>query len=225
MEVLLEDLVVSLAHLLDELLAVVLGLVEHVGRNLADDVVGAHGFIVVGNRLHADEVDNAEELVFGTDGELDGDGIRFELADDLIERPFEVCADAIHLVDEADARDTVFVGLAPDGLRLRLDASNRVEHGDRAVEHTERPFHFRGEVHVAGRIDDVDTVIAPEAGRGRGGDGDATLLFLLHPVHDSGPFVDLTNLVGDARIEEDALGRGGLAGIDVRHDADVARLC
>jgi hypothetical protein len=36
--------------------------------------------------------------------------------------------------------------------------------------------------------------------------------------------VDLTNLVGDARVEEDALGRSGLAGIDVRHDADVARL-
>ena len=34
--------------------------------------------------------------------------------------------------------------------------------------------------------------------------------------------MDLTDLVGDAGVEEDPLGRGGLAGVDVRHDADVA---
>ena len=34
--------------------------------------------------------------------------------------------------------------------------------------------------------------------------------------------VDLTDLVVDTGVEEDALGRRGLAGIDVRHDADVA---
>src|SRR4028118_726552 len=34
----------------------------------------------------------------------------------------EVGAEAVHLVDERDARHAVAVGLAPDGLRLRLDA-------------------------------------------------------------------------------------------------------
>ena len=33
------------------------------------------------------------------------------------------------------------------------------------------------------------------------------------------------DLVGHTRIEQDALGRSGLAGVDVRHDADVARFC
>ena len=42
-------------------------------------------------------------------------------------------------------------------------------------------------------------------------------------IIDTPGHVDFTDLVGDARVEEDALGRGGLAGIDVRHDADVAR--
>jgi hypothetical protein len=36
--------------------------------------------------------------------------------------------------------------------------------------------------------------------------------------------VDLTDLVRDARVEQDPLGGGGLAGVDVRHDADVADL-
>jgi len=36
--------------------------------------------------------------------------------------------------------------------------------------------------------------------------------------------VDLTDLVRDAGVEQDALGRGRLTGVDVRHDADVADL-
>ena len=37
-----------------------------------------------------------------------------------------------------------------------------------------------------------------------------------------GAVVDLTDLVALPRVVQDALGRGRLAGIDVRHDADVA---
>jgi hypothetical protein len=35
--------------------------------------------------------------------------------------------------------------------------------------------------------------------------------------------VDFADLVIDARVEKDALGSRGLTGIDVGHDADVAR--
>jgi hypothetical protein len=34
--------------------------------------------------------------------------------------------------------------------------------------------------------------------------------------------MDLADLVGDPGVEEDPLGRGRLAGIDVSHDANVA---
>jgi hypothetical protein len=33
--------------------------------------------------------------------------------------------------------------------------------------------------------------------------------------------VDLSDAVRSSRVKKDALGRSGLAGIDVRHDADV----
>jgi hypothetical protein len=45
---------------------------------------------------------------------------------------------------------------------------------------------------------------------------------VIHPVHRGSALVDLTDLVGDAGVEQDALGGGGLTGVDVRHDADVA---
>ena len=78
------------------------------------------------------------------------------------------------------------------------------------------------EVDVAGRVDDVDAVVVPEAGRRGRRDGDAALLLLLHPVHGGGAVMDFADLVGAAGVIEDALGRRRLAGIDVGHDADVA---
>ncbi len=95
---------------------------------------------------------------------------------------------------------------------------------DRAVQDPQRALDLDGEVDVARRVDDLDGVAVPFALGGGGRDGDAALLLLLHPVHDGGALVHFTDLVRDPGVEEDALGRRGLAGIDVRHDADVADL-
>jgi hypothetical protein len=149
-------------------------------------------------------------------------GWRLEAVFDHLDGAVEVGADAVHLVDEAHARHAVLVGLTPHGLGLGLDAGDRVEHRDRAVEHAQRALDLDGEVDVAGRVDDVDAVVVPDAGGGGGGDRDAALLLLDHVVHGGGALVDLTDLVALAGVVEDALGRGGLAGVDVGHDPDVA---
>ena len=60
------------------------------------------------------------------------------------------------------------------------------------------------------------------AGGGGGGDSDAPLALLGHPVHDGGALMDLTYLVGAARVVEDPLGHGGLTGIDMGNDTDIA---
>ena len=136
----------------------------------------------------------------------------------------EVGADPVHLVDEADPRDLVAIGLAPDGFRLGLDACDSVEDGHRSIENTEAALHLDGEVHVPGRIDNVDSVAAPLGSCCRRGDRDPALLLLDHPVHGRGALVDLTHLVDAAGVEEDALGRRGLARVDVGHDPDVPGL-
>src|SRR5690606_2465160 len=86
----------------------------------------------------------------------------------------------------------------------------------------QRTFDFDGEVDVAGRIDDVQAVVVPEASGCRGRDGDATLLLLLHPVHGGGAVMDFADLVGLAGIIKDTLGRGGLTGVNMRHDTEIA---
>ena len=78
---------------------------------------------------------------------------------------------------------------------------------------------------MARGVDDLDavvlTVLVPEARGSSGGNGYAALLLLNHPVHGGSALMDLTDLVGLAGVVKNTLGRGGLTGIDVSHDADV----
>ena len=67
-------------------------------------------------------------------------------------------------------------------------------------------------------------MVVPKS-RGRcAGDGNAALLFLLHPIHSGLALVHLTNLLLTTRVVQDTLSGGGLSRIDVGHDADVAVL-
>src|SRR5208282_6118180 len=68
---------------------------------------------------------------------------------------------------------------------------------------------------------DVDPMVLPEASRRRGGDRDAALLLLRHPVHRGSAFVNFADLVGAPGVVENPLGRSRLAGIDMRHNTDV----
>ena len=77
------------------------------------------------------------------DRQLDADRTAADLGLDLVDAAKEIRADLVHLVDEHDARHAVFVGLTPDGLRLRLDALIAVEHAYRAVEHAQTDARLR----------------------------------------------------------------------------------
>src|SRR6185503_19444674 len=167
-------------------------------------------------------IDQSLEAAFGADRKLDRDRLRAEAVDDVLQALEEVRADLVHLVGEDDARNLVLVALAPNRLGLRLDALVRIEHDHRAVEHAQRTLHLDGEVDVAGRVDDVEALAVPERGRRGRRDRDAALLLLLHEVHGGGAVVHFADLVALAGVIEDPLGGRGLAGIDVRHDAEVA---
>src|SRR4029077_12367841 len=69
----------------------------------------------------------------------------------------------------------------------------------------------------------VHPMLVPQTGLSCRRDCDAELLVLALPVHRRGTGIDLADLVVDAGVEKDTLGRGRLPGIDVGHDADVAR--
>jgi len=110
-----------------------------------------------------------------------------------------------------------------------LNASNRTQYANCAVEYAQGTLHFDRKVDVAGGIDDIDLVLGPilvaafpeTACRGRG-DRNPSLLLLLHPVHGCSAIVYLTHFVRLACIKQDSLGCSGLTRINMSGDSDVS---
>jgi len=75
---------------------------------------------------------------------------------------------------------------------------------------------------VAGRVYNVNLMIPPKAGCGRGGNGNTAFLLLDHPVHCSRAIMNFPHPVHPASIEQNALGSGGLACIYVGHNAYIS---
>ena len=227
LEILLEQLLIGLRNLIEQFGTVLLSAFLEIVRNLHGVIVGTLVVLdVVPNVcLHTDEVDDAREIVLSTDRQLDDERSRTKLLLDGAHRVVEVGTELVHLVDEADARNAVLVGLTPHGLRLGLHTLLAVEHCDGAVEHAKRTLHLGGEVHVARGVNDVDlellvrimSLAVPEAGGRSGLDGDAAFLLLSHEVHRRSTLVGFADLVVLTGVEQNTLGSGGLAGIDVCH--------
>ena len=229
-QVLVHQDLVRLGNHLDKLLAPLVGGGQELLGDVAVENLEALVGLIEGEGLHDHEINDALEVLFGTDGDLDGHGPSLQAGAHHLHHAEEVSTGAVHLVHEGHAGHAVLVGLAPHGLGLGLDAAHGAEDGASAVQYAQGALHLGREVHVAGGVDDVDAVLdalqlaglgSPGRRDGSRGDGDAPLLLLDHPVGGGGTFVHLTDLVDLPGVVEDALRGGGLAGIDMRHDADV----
>src|SRR6266542_3832457 len=189
--------------------------------------ISSRVFAAEADRLHRDEIDDADELVLEADGELHQHRVVLELLAELILHAERVRAGPVALVDEREARHLVAPHLAVDGERLALDAGDRAEHQDRAVQDAQRPLDLDREVDVAGGVDDVEVEPLPLAVRRGGGDGDAALALELHRVHlgaDAVLALHLVDGVDPVRVEQDPLGQRGLPAVDVGRDPDVPEL-
>jgi len=74
---------------------------------------------------------------------------------------------------------------------------------------------------MTGGVDELNFAVFPMTGGDRRCNGDAPLLFIRHPVHDSFSVVDFADFMGFAGIIKNALGHGGFAGVDMGDDADI----
>ncbi len=133
---LVQDFVVVLGDGLNQLGMKRFRFLFQFGGNFFGQVFRAHGVVLPDDRLHVDEVDDAAELVFLTDGKLNGDGLGAEALADGIDGMLEISTHLIDLVDEANSWHAVFIGLAPDFFRLRLHPVHRVKHGNSAIQNS-----------------------------------------------------------------------------------------
>ncbi len=157
------------------------------------------------------------------------DGAGAVEADDLLDlapRLFGLGAGQVDLVDDRDDLEVVLDGEVRVGERLRFDALRGVDEQQRALAGGQRARDFVREVHVAGRVDQVQDVLAA---RRRGVvepdrvrlDGDAALALEIHRVEDLR--FHLARLQRPGQLEE-AIGERGFAVIDVRDDGKIANL-
>ena len=183
--------------------------------------------------LHRNEVYQAFELVFRANGEEQRVGIAAELCFNVFDRAVEVRARSVHLVDESNAGNVVLVHLTPNRFGLGLNARDRAEYRDSAVENTQRTFNFGSEVDVSRGVDKVDLVFDtlertvlgfPVASNSRRCNRDTAFAFLLHPVGHSRAFVNFANLVDYAAIKQYTFRASCFARVDVRRNTDVSRV-
>ena len=106
--------------------------------------------------------------------------------------------------------------------RLRLDPLRRVDDEQRALAGLQRARHLVREVHVPGRVDQVQLVPLPVHAHRLRLDRDPPLALEVHRVEQLLAHVAVRDRVGHL---EDAIGERRLAMVDVRDDREVADLC
>ncbi len=142
----------------DQVLTPLFSQVSHVRRDIFVNEGSALVSVVPVDGLHFDQVNNAGEVLFSADCQLQRNRVRAQTLFDLTNNFQEVRAHAVHFVNERNTRNFVFVSLTPYGLRLRLHATYCTVNHYCAVEHTHGTFYFDGEVNVSRGVDDVDAV-------------------------------------------------------------------
>ena len=225
-EVLLHQHVVELGTCLQHLVTPLLSLGNQVGRYILYGILCAHRLVVPKNGFHFNQINYTLERLLCSDRNLDWARLCTKHFLDLANNVKEVRTRTVHLVDVADTRYAVLVSLTPYGFRLRLYATYCAERSHSTVKDTKRTLYLDREVHVPRSVNQVDLVfvasIVPVSSGSCRRDRYTTLLLLLHPVHGGSTIVHLADLVGQTRVEQDALRRSCLTGIDVSHNADIA---
>ena len=151
-------------------------------------------------------------------------GLLPQLARDLQRDPLGLGAGQVDLVqagDELQARLDRQVGV---GQRLGLDALGGVHHQQGSLARGQGARDLVGEVHVPGRVDELQLVGLAVAGgvedpHGPGLDGDPALALEVHGVEQLGAHRPRIDRVGEL---EDPVGQRRLAVVDVGDDREVA---
>ena len=172
--------------------------------------------------LAAVAVEHALEIVPAADGPVDRIGADAELIFQLLHELERIAGLAVELVDECEDWDVAHGADLEELARLRLDALGRVDDHDGAVRCHERAVRVLRKVLVARGVEDVDAIALVFKLHDRRRDGDAALLFELHPVRDRVArgrlALDRSGELDGPAVQQQLFRERRLAGVRVRDD-------
>ena len=180
--------------------------------------------LVEGEDLAALAVIDALEILAAADGPVHGIGPDAELRLQLLHQIVRASGLAVELVDKGEDGDVAHGADLEKLSGLRLDALGGVNDHDGGVRRHEGAVGVLGEVLVARGVEDIDAVALVLKLHDGGGDGDAALLFQLHPVGDGvargGLAFDGARQLDRPAVEQELFGQRGFARVRVGDDGE-----
>ncbi len=170
------------------------------------------------------QVDVPPERVGRPDGDLQRRDLGAESRSQRIQRRVGVGVLPVAAREHEESRGVRLPAQGDGLLRARLNATRGVHRKQRPVGRREALDHLAHEVGVAGRVDKRDAVPLGLQARDRKGERELALLLLRLVVQAGRPVVDLAQSRYGARLEEQMLGQGRLAGAGVARQDDVAQV-
>ena len=178
------------------------------------------------DHLLAAAVDHTAETVAAADGPIHRPAGQAQVLLDFIQQIQGLPPRAIHLVDEGEDRNAPHAAHLEQLAGLRLEALRGVLEHHRVIGGRQGAVGVLRKVLVAGGVQQVDRAAAVVELQHRGGDRDAPLLLQLHPVGGDLALLPLglhrPSLLDRTAVEQQLFGEGGLAGVGVGNDREVA---
>src|SRR2546428_4981945 len=220
-EVLLEERVVGLGGRLDQLAAVLVDDLLHVvgDRGLSPLAVARRH-----ERLQVQQVDDATEILFAADGQMERERSRRQMLTHRGDRAVEIGMLLVELVDDHDPGFARAVAELPRDLGADRKVVVGTDHDNSTFGGAEPAEHLPREVEEPGGVEDVDleAVVLGEAHAEV--DRDLAPLFLGLKVHGRRLLVGRAQSRDGARSEQHRLGERGFAVVRVSEQDHVPDL-
>ena len=221
-KILFHKSIVMTRNLFDHLFTIFIGFIKKFSWNFYFVILGTERLIIPNDCLHPNKVNNPLEILFLTNRYLNRKRISLQTVLNHLYATEEIGPDSVHFINKCKTRNTVFISLTPDCFRLWLNPAYRTKYRYRAIKNPERTLDFNSEVNMPRCVNNINVIISPAASCCSRGNGNTTLLLLLHPVHSSGAFMDFADLMRNTGIIQDTFCCCGFAGVNVCHDADIS---
>ena len=221
LEVLEHELIVCLNHKLAEMGVGLIGGAAHVVRDVADNGLAR---TVEATRLHADDIDDALEVVAHAPRQRHGAKAHAKALLQRRKRGVIVGFRAVDAVHEDGTGQGQVLGRIPQARGDGAGIAGSVNDKDCSLHGRHRGIGVTDEVRVAGGIDNVETGALPRHGGHGELDGEGALLLLGVVVERGLRALVATKPVRDAREMEHGLGKHGLAHATLADEGNVPDL-